>query len=270
MLFYDLNEIFYTSVFRMKIYGRDENPRRRKILYIEFKEYKKGLKPHLMSKLEKSFLIDFFENFDETNKEIELRGKIVKNNQIRNKKVEYKFEEFKLPIEKFIQFLKSDHFKNYTENNDILIEFVKNEYKKEWKTVEKPKILVPIKKLIKKKIEKPKPEPPKPVPVKTEVFYENKIKTLEKQIEIRDNKIEKLNLKVEKMSVSLESVNDTRRKIAEVQGENRSLRKNVDRLIQLVNKKENMIRSKDKQIEETKRQLKELEDSIEEIEVEEC
>lgn len=269
-IFADLNEIFYTSVFRIKIYGRDNNPRRRKILYVEFKENKKGLKPHLMNKLDKNYLINFFEDFNENNNEIFFKGKLIKNSFIRNKKVEFNFKEIDIKLEKFIYFLKSEHFKTHCEDTNTLIEFIQEEYEKEWKSIEKPKILIPDKKLV-KKIKEPekiieKPKPPSPKVAKN---YESEIKSLKHVIQQKDNLIEKLQNKIQKHDKIIKTKDIQIKEYFAYKDESLKQKKNINRLVSLVNNKENIINNQKNMIEKLKQELKELEESIEEVEYEE-
>lgn len=135
-ILYDHNIVYYSSNFRLRIYGRDKNEDNKITLRVEFKEKLPTSIPHLLNKVEPSFLSEFFTTYEEEpDRKIYFRGEIINDNKIRNQVVKFQLRKLKnVTIEDIIDFVASD---KYTiEDNPLEVrEFLETEYKDEWNKI---------------------------------------------------------------------------------------------------------------------------------------
>ena len=129
----DYNVVYYASNFRMRIYGRDQHEDNKITVRIEFKEKLPNCIPHLLNKVEPSFLSEFFTgHVDESNRKIYFRCEIVNDNKIRNQVTKFQLRKLKnVNIEEIIKFVSSEKYQ-IEDNPEELMQFLKDEYNKEW------------------------------------------------------------------------------------------------------------------------------------------
>jgi hypothetical protein len=149
----DYNTVYYAANFRLRIYGRDQDEDNKITIRIEFKEKLPNCLPHLLNKVNPSFLSEFFTEYKEQpERKIVLHCEIVEDNKIRNQIVKFQLRKLKnVTIDDIIKFILSDKYK-LDDNPEELIYFLKREYIEECKKVKVPEVKLPEVKVLKVKV----------------------------------------------------------------------------------------------------------------------